>query len=131
MRKSIFQKQSNTGAIVGAGLAGLAAGAALVYYLYETESGIERRERIKEGALKAKDKIMDATDKVVMASGAVGSMAKDMYSDMSSLLKERYADLKELSKDDMDVLKNRMREHWAEMKEEIEEAAEKAREIAD
>src|SRR4051812_21768723 len=127
MRKSIFQTNS-TGSIIGAGLAGLAAGAAAVYYLYATESGIEKRERIKEKARDAKDKMMDAKDKVVMASGAVGAIAKDMYSDMSSLLKERYEDLKDLSKEDMDILKERMQEHWKEMKDEIEEAAEKAQE---
>jgi gas vesicle protein len=115
------QHHNTTGSAgVGMGLLGAAAGAAITYFLYGTEKGAEKREKIKEMAYTAKEKIVESSDEITGA-------AKEFYSTVKMDLKDKYDDLKNIDKVEFVALKERMKLHWEEMKEDIEETIERAK----
>ncbi len=119
-RRHLFERESSSAKKnLGIGLAAAGIGAAITYFLYGTEKGARKREDIKQFAYKMKDRAMETT-------GELGSMAKDIYKDMASLLKDKYEDIKDMDSEDVKALGDRIREHWEEMRGDIEDTIEKA-----
>jgi gas vesicle protein len=104
----------------GLGLLAAATGAAITYFLYGTEKGAGRREKIKEYAHVAKEKVMHSSDDI---SDAV----KEFYMDVKSTFKDRYEEIKNLDKEELKLLRERMKLHWEEIKDDVEETLMKAR----
>ena len=90
----MFRRSHSGAAGIGAGILGLAAGAAIAYFLYGTEAGEEKRRMFGRYARKMKERAVDAKDTIV-----------------------EYAD----KKDDVVELAGRMKDHLKEMKEDIED----------
>lgn len=106
----------SAGTAAGTGILAAAAAAAVTYFLFGTDKGAEKRERMKEWAAQAKDTMSHT-------GGEVAEAASELYKGTSSLLKANYAALKNLNRDETAALAERIREHWDEIKEDIEETA--------
>lgn len=109
------------GSMIGLGLLGAAAGAAITYYLFGTESGSRKREKISEMSSKVKEKVAGAANDVSNA-------AEEVYENVGSFLKRKSNMLQNLDKSEMAALAGRIREHWSDIKEDIEDTLEKAEE---
>jgi hypothetical protein len=81
---------------MGAGIMGLAAGAAIAYYLYGTDAGKDKRKQLSKMARKVKDKVADAKETVIEFKDN-----KDEFIDLAGRMKEH---LKEMKDDIEDTL---------------------------
>jgi gas vesicle protein len=122
-RRYFERNSSNTGSTVGLSLLAAAAAAGLTYYLYGTDAGAEKREKIKKVAGKLKDR---ASDKL----GELGEATKDIYGETKDFLKDKYDDLKDLGDEEKAELKEKIRERWEDTKDDIEDMIETAKKEA-
>lgn len=114
-------RSSGNSKAVAAGLISAAAAAGLTYFLYGTEKGAEKREHIKS-------KVRDVKDKIAGRAGELGDVSKEIFGDMASLLKEKADTIKNIDKKEISDLGDRIRSHWEEIKEDIEDTIDKAAE---
>lgn len=110
---------SAAGKIIPIGIISAAAGAAITYFLYGTEKGREKRQKISDMAGQIKQKVSHATDEISAATS-------EMYDNISGLIKEKYDMVKNLDKEELSELANKIRDHWDDIRDDISEVLEKA-----
>lgn len=111
---------SAAGMTAGTSLLSAAVAAAITYYLFGTRSGAEKRRRVKKWAEEAKEKVSSASLEVKEA-------AREIYDDVTDMISERYDDLKEVREEEMTALAGRIRDHWEDIRDDIEETIERSR----
>jgi gas vesicle protein len=120
--QDIFKPRSTgTGKAVTAGLISAAAAAGITYFLYGTDTGAQKREKTKRWIAEKKESVMGTT-------GELADVSKEIYQDMSSMLKDKADILAKVEKDEVAALADRIRNHWEEIREDIEDTVDKVAE---
>lgn len=117
-------KSTGTGTTVAIALLSAAAAAGATYFLFETESGSEKREQIKGGFKKLKSK----ASSIAGEADELTDVSREIYSDMKAMLKDKAEILAKVNKDEISALADRIRNHWDEIREDIEDTVDKVAE---
>jgi len=121
-RNNYEHERKRAGNAFGSGLLAATLGAAITYFFYGTKEGTEKRERIRNYAGKMKNKMEEASG----AMGELKNTGKEFYENMASLFKDKYEDIKNLNKDEVGELAQKIRGHWEDMREDIENAVDES-----
>jgi gas vesicle protein len=124
--KDLFRPRSSAGPAIATGLISAAAAAGITYFLFGTDTGAEKREKIKYGFGKMKSK----AGALVGETGELADVSREIYSDMKSMLKDKADILAKVEKDEVSALADRIRNHWEEIREDIEDTVDKVAEDA-
>lgn len=117
-----FHRPSSGPSALGVGLVAAAAAAGLTYFLYGTEKGAAKREKIK-------GYVSDIKDKTTKTVGELSDLGKEIAGDMADMVKEKYETISKLSKDELADMADKVREHWNEAKEKIGEILDEGSEV--
>ncbi len=99
---------------IGLSLAALAAAAAGAYYLYGSDKAATNRKQVKSWMLKMKAEVMDEVENIK-------DLSQEAYDKAIDKVSEKYAVLKNIDKDELKALAQRMKFHWKEIKDDIDE----------
>lgn len=99
---------------LGIGIISAIASAGLTYFLFNTEQGNRSRQKIKDAAYEAKDKVLQKSDEVSQA-------VAETYSDTKSFLREKYEGLKNLNPEQRKELIGSIKGHLSAIRDDIDE----------
>ncbi|MEK7641842.1 MAG: hypothetical protein AAB365_02500 [Patescibacteria group bacterium] len=105
---------------IGFGLAALAAAAAGAYYLYGSDKVSKNRRKVKSWMLKMKAEVMDKIEEAK-------ELTEEGYQNIVDTAAEKYRALKDVDADEVSELANRMRSHWKDIKDDLADAADMAK----
>ncbi len=111
-------RSTGTGTTVAVGLLSAAAAAGLTYFIFETQTGSRERKRVMRWAKDMKREAIGETNELTEVS-------KEIYDDMKSMLKDKASILANVEKDEVAALADRIRNHWEEIREDIEDTVDK------
>src|SRR5437016_4197570 len=83
--KHLFQPRSSAGPAIATGILSAAAAAGITYFLFGTEKGSRKREKIKEKF----EKIREKSGAMMGETTELASVSKEIYDDMKSMLKDK------------------------------------------
>lgn len=115
------KKSSSHPFTIGAGLAALAAAAAGAYFLYGSKDAKKNRRKVKSWMLKMKAEVMDKIEEAQ-------DLTEDKYHDIVETVAAKYRVLKDVDTKEVSDLADRMRAHWADIREDLSDAAHIAKE---
>lgn len=124
--KHLFQPRSSAGPAIATGVISAVAAAGIMYFLFGTDKGEEKREMIKDKFGKMKRK----TSNLIGEANELTDVSKEIYMDMKSMLKDKADILAKVEKDEVSALADRIRNHWDEIREDIENTVDKVAEDA-
>jgi len=103
------------GVAIGVGIAALAAAAAGAYYLYGSDKGPARRQKIKSWTLRMKAEVMEEIEKLKEVN-------KEAYETVIATISKKYSQFKDLDPEEVAALAARMKTHWKDIQKDINTA---------
>lgn len=122
------RKSTGTGTTVAIALLSAAAAAGATYFLFETDAGTNKRRQIQQGFDKMKRKAGDMRENLIGESNELTDVSREIYSDMKAMLRDKADILAKVQKDEVAALADRIRNHWDEIREDIEDTVDKVAE---
>ncbi|MEK7568935.1 MAG: hypothetical protein AAB497_02380 [Patescibacteria group bacterium] len=110
-------KTTGTGAVVGAGLAAIAAFAAAGYFLYGKD-GAKNRKKVRGWMLKAKGEVLEGVEKLK-------DVTEEQYSAIVDKVSAKYAGVKNIDPAELEAMVRELRGHWKNIKKSITPAPKK------
>lgn len=104
---------------LGVGILSAIASVAATYYLFGTEDGSKKREKMKDYMLETKKKLLEEGDELK-------DSVQEVYKNLKITLKDKYEDLSNLSKEQKAELAERIKDRWEGVRDDIDEALEKS-----
>ncbi len=108
---------TGVGAVVGAGLAAVAAFAAAGYFLYGKD-GAKNRKKVRGWMLKAKGEVLEGVEKLK-------DVTEEQYAAIVDKVSAKYAGLKNIDPSELEAMVRELRGHWKNIKKSITPAPKK------
>ncbi len=97
---------------IGVGIAALAAAAAGAYYLYGSDEGAKRRQKMKSWMLRMKAEVMEEIENLKEVN-------KEAYEATITTIADKYRQFKDIDPAEVAALAGRMKTHWKDIQRDI------------